>query len=1123
MAEREYRIQAPDGSILRIVGPDNATPDELRSAAERAFASKTRQAPAPVAAQPAAAQPEAVAPVTGDVRRETRISPEVQAARDQDAIQILRQEEAAIASRAAAGDPRAQADLGAVQRQIASMQGAPAPARAGGIQPSMATSRGVRSDVPTAAAEAPAAQQAAPAVQQEALVQQPGGQTTAAAPDLTYEQTFGIRPTTPAGVAGAVTRGSAPIAAGAALGAMTPVPGGAAIGAGTMALAPVVLDPAVQAFNRVFGTNVSTVSEALQNLMTKLGVAMPETQIERGVEAGTRGVAAGVAAPAGVARGVQLAVPAGSTASRVSEAVRVGGMGPTGAGGITGLTGAGVRGGAAATAGGIGGFAAEPTTAGALTGAAFGAATPAAGAVAKSVLLGVWNSTIGRLFQPTQTAEQALLNVLSPDATAAQQIERGREAISAITQGMPPRAGIAGQVGTPVTPGYQRNLVEILDAGGVKPTVDLAVLASRLENAGGDVADKVLKFQQNQVSALRQQLLQINDQLRVPMLTPGRKAELTQVRDNILARVDAEEAVANAAQRATTELAAGVQAPGQTIAQRAAELSEGLRSTLVRPAYTQALDSARGATTDVGGLIADAERVLGRPLSEFSPETAPAVARAIMDMAPQTRRVPPPPAGGETISARLARRTSGQAEGGPAVATLQQLDDLRKAINSDIAAARRGTGNLSGVTTANLQSLHSSVDRMVRQSTTFSDETKGLYDKALENYRNIYAPRFREGVTAEILKPAMFGRMRIEPSQVVGSFLKDADAADQFVRTFAGDPVAFSALRDGIVETARNASLDGFALSPKKLEGWLASNAPILRRYEEAGMNVRGALYQMERDANAKKAVFDRLQAQRGPFAGKEPDDILRYVTSDPARMRLALNSSDDIGKDTIRRVVAEQLNQALESNPQAALKTLTDETTRAAYRQALPASLINDAVDRAKMGIAAKAALADPLLAKSGAADAVITRSNLTTPQLQALLQVAESDIARIKRIDQTATRGGAEPRVGMITRQVAEAGAPAAAVTPNSSMSAAMNAIVRTFSNIEQRVNRKVNAELARVIYENPESAMVSIQNAIARAEKRARPAGMTRRAAPAAAGAVGGMIGEQVRQQYQMEPTP
>jgi hypothetical protein len=951
---------------------------------------------------------------------------------------------------------------------------------------------------PTPMAEPEMPQPSAPAAEMQPVAQ-PKPQR-----ELTYEETFGIRPTTPAGVASALTRGLAPVLGGAALGAMTPIPGGAAIGAGAAAVAPLVLDPAVEAVNRQFGTSFQTPSQALQALMTRMGVAQPQSAVERGIETTARGVGAGIAGPAGAARAAQLAAPAGSAVARTAEAVRVGGMGPAGAAGLTGLSGAGVRTGAAATSGAVGGLAAEGTPEAAVGGGALGALMPGAVGALKSVALGAWNSTFGRVLRPQQTAEDVLLNTLGGTP------EAGREAL----------AGVARGRQAPSTPGMPRNLLEILDAGGVQPTVDLAALSNRLANAGGDVSDQVLKFQRDQVGALRQSLLQVNDQLRVPMLTPGRRSELEGVRDSLLARVDAEEAILNAAARARGEALPGPQATGQEIAARAEQLSRELRRTLVTPAYDAAFQSAGSAKTNIDGLVAEAERVLGRPLSDFAPETAPPIVRQIMSL---RQAQAPQPVGRGAISGRMMTRPGAPS---PTMATLGELDDLRKAINATVAEARRGTSTLSGVEVSNLQGLHRSVDNAVKQSTVFSDETKQLYDTALANYRNIYAPRFREGETARILKPAMFGEMRVDPSQVVGSYLKDEDAADQFIRTFAGDATAFTSMRNGLVDAARRSAMSNFQFTPEKLQGWLQSNAPVLRRFEDAGMNLRGALAQVEQEAAQARAAFDNLATFRGPFEGKTADQMLTYITGDPARMSLALQRSNDTGRDAIRRVTAENLNQLIETNPAQALKELTDETKRRAYSVAFPnnivpgRNLVNEFTERARLGVALQEVLQDSTLAAPGAAEVVIRRSNLSLPALQNLLKLAQDDIARIRRIDESATRGGATPRLGGLTREAAEQEG-GAAVMPSSSLSIALNTIVRTFTNLEQKVNRKVNAELARVIYQDPEAAIQAITNAIQRAEKAKRTITPLRRieaAVPAAAGTLGGVAAEEFTRQRQ-----
>ncbi len=128
--------------------------------------------------------------------------------------------------------------------------------------------------------------------------------------------------TTATGLAGAVTRGLALPAAGAAVGAAMGAPfagigavPGAIAGAGAATLAQLIGDPVVNLANRLMGTNYAAPTQAMQDLLTRIGVAKPDTEAERIVEA----TAAGAASAGGlsaIGKGIQMAAGAARPVTR---------------------------------------------------------------------------------------------------------------------------------------------------------------------------------------------------------------------------------------------------------------------------------------------------------------------------------------------------------------------------------------------------------------------------------------------------------------------------------------------------------------------------------------------------------------------------------------------------------------------------------------------------------------------------------------------------------------------------------------------------------------------------------------------------------------------------------------
>jgi hypothetical protein len=351
----------------------------------------------------------------------------------------------------------------------------------------------------------------------------------------------------------------------------------------------------------------------------------------------------------------------------------------------------------------------------------------------------------------------------------------------------------------------------------------------------------------------------------------------------------------------------------------------------------------------------------------------------------------------------------------------------------------------------------------------------------------------------------MFGEMRIEPSQAVQSFLKDEDAAAQFVRTFAGDASAYSALREGVAEQFARAATDPVTkrIDPRKAASFLESNKAVFNLLENNGVSVRQGLEAAEQRATQSADMFERLGAVAKQFAGKTPDQVLTQVTSSADNMNTALRNLNPTEQDTLRRVLMTRISTLMDDAPQQALKELLDSTGK--VRGAYQAALGNDAqrlVKQANDFIEVRKVQADPLLQRANAVQPWIDRQKFTPEQLTALKPLVND--LELMRKAQEATREGlqvATPNARALLTEVSDEGVARAPLRAKY-MSTIATAVRNTFEGLESALNRKVNAELAAILYNNPEAAAKAIENALARSQKATRGAGISK-VVPAVAG--------------------
>jgi protein required for attachment to host cells len=287
-----------------------------------------------------------------------------------------------------------------------------------------------------------------------------------------------------------------------------------------------------------------------------------------------------------------------------------------------------------------------------------------------------------------------------------------------------------------------------------------------------------------------------------------------------------------------------------------------VKKNIVEPAYKAAFDAAGNAKIDVSKVVSEAERILDRKLSEFATETAPDTVRKLRGFVPKTPEVEAVPigkAGFKTAKPPTPPRATPEA-------TLLQLDDVRKAINADIAAASTSNAPMAATTLKNLRQLHSAIDDAVKASETLPDEAKTLYQGALDSYRTQYAPRFKEGINVNLFKQTGLKETKIKPEDVVSKYFqpKGESEAKDFLRLFGKNPDALKIARTGIEDLYRREVADAAGrVTPESHSSFMKKYAEPLKILDNAGMNITQRVGVVAKDA-ARLAKIEELAKASG-------------------------------------------------------------------------------------------------------------------------------------------------------------------------------------------------------------------------------------------------------------------
>jgi hypothetical protein len=423
----------------------------------------------------------------------------------------------------------------------------------------------------------------------------------------------------------------------------------------------------------------------------------------------------------------------------------------------------------------------------------------------------------------------------------------------------------------------------------------------------------------------------------------------------VLDKIDS--ALTNVSQRET----------GEALLKAAKAEQKLVKTSVIEPAYNAAYKAAGDSKIDVSGVVKTAENILERKLSDFAPETAPNTVRKLLALKPKGE--PEAALGKGKVSAKITKPAAEATA--PAEATLQQLDDIRKAINADIQAAKTSQTPSSDMTLRNLYKLHEAIDDAIGKSGNLSDEAKTLYAKAVQTYRTEYVPRFKTGMNANLFKQTSLNEPKIMADDVVGKYFqpKGEREAEQFITMFGKDPNALKVAKAGIEDLYRQKVVDAATgrVNMTKHAAFMKDYARPIALMDDVGMGLRKGFDAIGADAARLTRIQDLIDktgnklrpplppGSNAMLVEKRIADITKNLS--PEQLRAVNAVRNDLAREA-EYVRLAQLGGAGDQGTAVATKAAAEGGLPAPSLLSVPLTIFNNVVKRLTLKMDDKLAL---------------------------------------------------------------------------------------------------------------------------------------------------------------------